>query len=79
MQYVSVKNLHVGNLKVCDAIDNNIAGIIFLPTSFCVETRSVEDNPKDSVGCNIYCRPEEGLFMIYGLDGRIDVANAFGS
>jgi hypothetical protein len=41
---ISVENLNVSHLEVCDAIDDNIAGIIFLSTRFCVETRAVEKN-----------------------------------
>jgi len=50
MQYVSVEHLHIGDLEVRYAIDHDVASIIFLPASLCVETRPIKDDPNDGVG-----------------------------
>jgi len=68
--------LHVGNLKVRHAIDHDVAGIVFLTAGLCVKTRPVKDDPNDGVGWNIRRRLEESPFMVYCLDGCVNVADA---
>jgi hypothetical protein len=53
MQHVSVENLHVGDLEVRCAIDHDVASIIFLPASLCIETRPIKEDPNGSVRRNI--------------------------
>lgn len=49
MQYISIENLDIGDFKVGDAIDHDVAGIVFLSASLCIETRSVEDDSKNCI------------------------------
>jgi hypothetical protein len=42
MQNISIENLHVGHLEVRDAINHNIAGVIFLATRFCIKARAIK-------------------------------------
>ena len=78
MQHVSIKHLNIGDLKVRDAINHNIASVVLLSPSLCVETRLVEDNTENRVCWNVLRRLEKGLPVVYCLDACINVADAFG-
>ena len=53
MQYVSIKYLHIGDLKVRDAINHNISSVILLSPGLCVKTRLVEDDSKNGIRWNV--------------------------
>jgi hypothetical protein len=59
MQNISIKHLHVGNLEVCDAINDNVASIVLLTTRFGVEARAVKEDAKYRVFGESGCRLDE--------------------
>lgn len=43
---ITVENLDIGYFKVCDAVDDDVSGVILLSTCLRVEAGSIEDDSK---------------------------------
>ena len=41
---ITVENLDIGHFKVCDAVDDDVSGVILLSTCLRVEAGSIEDD-----------------------------------
>jgi hypothetical protein len=74
VQHVPVVHLHVRDLEVSDAVDDDVARVVLLSTSLRVEARAVEEDAEGRVFGDIRGSVDEFLVVEDGLDGRVNIS-----